>query len=191
MPSQDVASSSTVTFLCCSLRLDFARLRSTLQSTSAALLLRDPVLEAAFRSPAANASFRTLPRQGQCSQPTSSIQLRDFPVARSIAFSRPVPLSGFGPIDDCNPLPPSGPGASSLFRLSLPVRIFAPPDRSAQPFSTESIRCCVQPDFPLLPEIVPFKVADSGSSFQVRYRPPSSLSHEPLGTINRMPVTAF
>ena len=176
MLGQDVARSPTGTFLRRSLRPAFARLRSTLRRTSALLCSRDPYLEAAFRSPTANASFRMLPRQGQRSRPASSIQHRDFPAARSVALSGPVSLSGSWTINDRSPLPPSSPARPSLFRLSLPVGVFAPSDRSAQPFSTRTICLCDRPDFPSLPEIVPCKVTDSGSSFQVRYRPPGSLS---------------
>ena len=158
MLGQDVARSPTGTFLRRSLRPAFARLRSTLRRTSALLCSRDPYLEAAFRSPTANASFRMLPRQGQRSRPASSIQHRDFPAARSVALSGPVSFRdpGLSTIAARCRLP--APARPSLFRLSLPVGVFAPSDRSAQPFSTRTICLCDRPDFPSLPEIVPCKL---------------------------------
>jgi hypothetical protein len=45
-----------------------------------------------------------------------------------------------------------------------------------------------RPDFPSLPAGFPFYKFANGSTFQVRYRSPGLLSHEPLGTFSIMPA---
>ncbi len=92
----DMASFASGIGFRCSSKLDFAKPGLNATESFRALRARGLRLEAVFHSPTEICSLRNLPRQGQCSRPTSSTQFpRLYPV-RSIQASGPLSFWDWG-----------------------------------------------------------------------------------------------
>ncbi len=77
-------------------KLDFAKPELNATESIRALRARSPRLEAVFHSPTEIRSLRNLPRQGQCSRPTSSTRFPRLSPVRSILASRPLSFWDWG-----------------------------------------------------------------------------------------------